>query len=84
MTRLLGLKECANLGKNKSRSNDVNSHHAISHFKHSSKERNRVSDKEISPVFFRYSVRLPNFVEPNMHSAATSLVGLKRELLFLR
>ena len=51
MTRLLGLKESANLGKNKSRSNDVNSHHAISHFKHSSKERKRVSDKEISPLF---------------------------------
>lgn len=83
MTRLLGLKECANLVKNKSRSNDVNSHHAISHFKHSSKERKIVSDKEITR-FFRYSVRLPSFVEPNLRSAATSLVGLKRELLFLR
>ena len=78
MTRLLGLKECANLVKNKSRSNNVNSHHAISHFKHSSKERKRVSDKEISPLFSLFCSTT------NMHSAANSLVGLKRELLFLR
>ena len=51
MTRLLGLKECANLVKNKSRSNDINSHLAISHFKHSSKDQKIVSDKEISPLF---------------------------------
>ena len=57
MTRLLGLKECANLVKNKSRSNNVNSHHAISHFKHSSKERKRVSDKEIIfAILFDYRV----------------------------
>ena len=77
------LKEAANLGKNKSRSNDVNSHHAISHLKHSSKERKRVSDKEISPLFSLF-YSTTEFVAPSMHSAATSLVGLKRELLFLR
>ena len=41
MTRFLGLEDCANLGKNKTRSYNVSSHHSIPHFKHSSRERKR-------------------------------------------
>ena len=39
MTRFLGLEDCANLGKNKTRSNNVSSHHGFPHFKLSSRER---------------------------------------------